>query len=51
MIIKKKTIWPLQIIICFFFIIFAALCYGADKDNSASVNSKQKIVPSRDLQD
>jgi len=42
---KKKQTWPLQVIICFFFIFFTALGYGADKENSGSRSPKQQNAP------
>jgi len=43
--VKKKKAWPLQVLICFFFIFFTTLGYGADKENSESRNHKQQNVP------
>ena len=43
MIIKKKTIRPLQVIICFFFIFFAAIGYGTDKQEIVPETYKIKI--------
>ena len=42
---KKKQTWPIQVLICFFFIFFTALGYGAEKENSENSNHNQQNIP------
>lgn len=52
---KKKATWPLHILICFSFILFTTLCYGADKeiifvlDNSGSMKQNDPNRITKDV--